>query len=131
MPSTLLYGQQDTSADAAKFIAVLLDAVIRIHKAHFMTTGAGSFAAHEALGESYEALHEDADRLADAFMGCMKTGLEFPDVTAGNWPGEVRKIYDYIGANRYALGNESHIQNLVDETLDHLAKSLFKLERLA
>ena len=29
------------------------------------------------------------------------------------------------------MGSESHIQNLVDEILDKLARSLFKLDRLA
>lgn len=131
---TLLYGGTTNSADAnsaVEFITKMLDAVTAIHKLHLMTTGPGSFAAHEALGEVYGNLEDGLDNLAESFMGCKKLGLEFPGVDASNYSAEARKIYDYIEANRGMMGTESHIQNLVDEVLDQLARDLFKLDRLA
>lgn len=132
---SLLYGGKgaakvDTKAPV-EFISRLLDAVTAIHKVHLMTNGPGSFAAHEALGDTYGALEDGLDRLAESFMGCQKAGLTFPGVDASNYSAEVRKVYDYIEANRLMIGTESHIQNLVDEVLDGLATSLFKLDRLA
>lgn len=126
---TLLYGGSTNTGSAVEFITKLLDAVTAIHKAHLMTQGPGSFAAHEALGEAYGTLEDGLDNLAESFMGCKKVGLEFGGVGAG--AAEVRKIYDYIEANRAMMGAESHIQNLVDEILDQLARNLFKLDRLA
>lgn len=130
--STLLYGNAGSdSKGAVEFLTKLLDAVTAIHKAHLMTTGPGSFAAHEALGDVYSELEDGLDNLAESYMGCQKTGLSFPGVDGSNYSAEVRKVYDYIEANRLMIGTESHLQNLVDEVLDKLAKSLFKLDRLA
>lgn len=127
---TLLYGNTGgDNAGAAEFISRLLDAVTVIHKAHLMTSGPGSFAAHEALGDAYGGLEDGLDNLAESYMGCMKTGMQFAGVDAG--AAEVRKVYDYIEANRGMMGAESHIQNLIDEILDKLARNLFKLDRLA
>lgn len=130
--STLLYGNAGSdSKGAVEFLTKLLDAVTAIHKAHLMTTGPGSFAAHEALGDVYSELEDGLDNLAESYMGCQQTGLEFPGVDTSDYSSEVRKVYEYIEANRLMIGTESHLQNLVDEVLDKLAKSLFKLDRLA
>lgn len=132
--STLLYGMEHGAGDsgsAAEFITKLLDAVTIIHKQHLMTTGPGSFAAHEALGDVYESLSDHADNLAESFMGCTGMGISFGGVNAENFSSETRRIYEYIETNRMMIGTESHLQNLVDEVLDSLARSLFKLDRLA
>ena len=132
---TLLYGNMENdSADAgaaAEFISKLLDAVTVIHKQHLMTTGPGSLAAHEALGGVYDSLSDHADNLAESFMGCKGTGITFSGVPANDYSSETRRIYEYIENNRLMIGTESHLQNLVDEVLDSLARSLFKLDRLA
>ena len=135
--ATLLYGENESTevegnpGPAAEFISRLLDAVTAIHKVHLMTNGPGSFAAHEALGDVYSKLEDGLDNLAESFMGCQEVGLTFPGVDSSNYSAEVRKVYEYIEMNRDMIGSESHLQNLVDEVLDSLAKSLFKLDRLA
>lgn len=132
---TLLYGNMDKgSADtsgAMQFIAKLLDAVTTIHKVHLMTVGPGSFAAHEALGEVYGNLEDGLDNLAESYMGCTQNAITFDGVDTASYSTEVRKIYDFVEANRGMMGPESHIQNLIDEILDQLARDLFKLDRLA
>ena len=132
---TLLYGNMEgentDASGAALFIEKLLVAVDSIHKVHLMTSGPGSFAAHEALGETYGKLEDGLDDLAESYMGCQGVGLEFKGVDVSSYSAEVRKIYDYVEANRAMMGAESHIQNKVDEILDGLSRSLFKLDRLA
>lgn len=131
---TMLYGSVGSAnggSNAAEFIAKLLDAVTIIHKQHLMTTGPGSLAAHEALGDVYESLSDHADNLAESFMGCTGVGISFSGVNAENFSSETRRIYEYIETNRLMIGTESHLQNLVDEVLDSLARSLFRLDRLA
>lgn len=132
--STLLYGNINKGSDgsgASEFISKLLEAAVIIHKQHLMTTGPGSFAAHEALGDVYDQLETGADNLAESFMGCKRVGLSFGGVDAKDFSSETRRIYEYIEANRMMMGSESHIQNLVDEVLDSLARNLFKLDRLS
>lgn len=131
--STLLYGMGKgaDSSGASEFISKLLEAAVIIHKQHLTTTGPGSFAAHEALGDVYELLEDSADNLAESFMGCQRTGLAFGGIASEDFSSETRRIYEYIEANRLMIGTESHIQNLVDEVLDGLARNLFKLDRLA
>ena len=134
---TLLYGDASKggkggdAAKASEFISKIFEAVIAIHKVHLMTTGPGSFAAHEALGDTYGALEDGLDDLAESYMGCQGVGLEFKGVDVSSYAAEVRKIYDYVESNRAMMGTESHIQNKVDEILDGLSRSLFKLDRLA
>lgn len=134
-PASLLYGGPSEgmadSGQATEFINKLLEAAVVIHKVHLMTTGPGSFAAHEALGDVYEDLEDAADDLAESFMGCQGTGLAFGGVNAENFSAETRAIYEWIEENRAMIGTESHLQNLVDEILDKLARNLFKLDRLA
>jgi hypothetical protein len=64
-------------------------------------------------------------------MGCTQQTISFTGVDVSSYAAEARKIYDYIEANRAMMGGESHIQNLVDDILDKLARNLFKLDRLA
>lgn len=123
--------RESDAESAVEFLTYLLDAVTAIHKAHLMTAGPGSFAAHEALGEVYSELEDGLDDLAESFMGCQETGLKFDDVDVSKYGAESRKVYEYIERNRDLMGYESHIQNLVDEILDKLARQLFKLDRLA
>ncbi len=133
---TLLYGDASKSGKggdagkASEFISKIFEAAIAIHKVHLMTTGPGSFAAHEALNV-YDDLNGAADDLAESWMGCTGLGISFSGVDSKNYAAEVQKIYDYIETNRGMMGEESHIQNEVDSICTLLAKALFKLNRLA
>jgi hypothetical protein len=133
--STLLYGDMDSgkgdSSGASAFIEKLLMAVHMIHAAHLMTTGAGSFAAHEALGEVYSNLENDLDRVAEVYMGCYKAALSFGNVDMSSYGAEAWKIYNYVEANRGMMGESAHIQAAIDDLLNNLARNLFKLDRLA
>ena len=132
---TLLYGNMENdksdSAAASMFVEKLLMAVDLIHRAHLMTTGPGSFAAHEALGEVYDNLTEDLDRVAEVYMGCQKAALAFDNVDMSTYGAEAWKIYEYIEANRMMMGTETHIQAAIDDLLNNLARDLFKLDRLS
>lgn len=132
---TLLYGNMDKGSNdasgATEFISKMLTAVDTLHKVHLMTTGPGSFAAHEALGDTYSELEDGLDGLAESWMGCTMQAVAFDGVDTSTYSVEARRIYDYIEANRAMMGPESHIQNLIDDILDKLARNLFKLDRLA
>lgn len=132
---TLLYGNMESDKSdagaASQFIERLLMAVHMIHAAHLMTSGPGSFAAHEALGDVYSKLEDDLDRVAEVYMGCQGAALSFKNVDMSTYGAEAWKIYDYVEANRMMMGTETHIQAAIDDLLNNLSRDLFKLDRLA
>ncbi len=50
-------------------VTELMNAAQSFHKLHLKITGTGSYAAHKALNELYDALPGHADDLADGFQG--------------------------------------------------------------
>jgi DNA-binding ferritin-like protein len=60
-------------------VVELMDAGTKFHILHLTITGPGSFAAHKALNELYDALPDHADTIAEGFQGA--TG-EIPDYPA-------------------------------------------------
>lgn len=118
---------------ASEFIARLLHGVTMAHMHHLTVMGHGAYAAHEALGELYEALQGKADELAEAMIGCYDEPLAFSggQFSLGDNPiADVAALYEYVESERAACGYESHIQNIVDEVCTVLAHALFKLRRL-
>jgi DNA-binding ferritin-like protein len=133
--TTLLYGSEESSdaGGASQFVSRLMHSANAIHMHHLMVEGPGSFAQHMALGV-YDDLREAVDKLAEDYMGCTGNKLKF---IAGAFElaptpiAEIQKAYDYVEQSRNLMGNESHIQNDIDEICTLLATTLYKLTRLA
>lgn len=118
---------------ASDFIARLLHGVTMAHMHHFTVVGQSAFAKHMALGELYEGLQDKTDALAEALMGCQDIGFAFGAsqfAISANPIADVQALYNFVEANRMAVGSESHIQNQVDEICSVLSTALFKLRRL-
>ena len=56
-------------AKTAACVTELLNAAVSFHKLHLKVTGLGSYAAHKALNEAYDAMPGHADDLAEGFQG--------------------------------------------------------------
>jgi len=54
----------------------LMSAAVTFHKLHLKVTGFGSFAAHKALNELYDALPEHADNLIEGYQGAAERIIE-------------------------------------------------------
>ena len=54
----------------------LMSAAVTFHKLHLKVTGEGSFAAHKALNELYDALPEHADNLIEGYQGAVERIIE-------------------------------------------------------
>lgn len=65
-----------TSACVTEF----MNAAQSFHKLHLKITGTGSYAAHKALNELYDALPGHADDLAEGFQGASEKLLSYTDV---------------------------------------------------
>ena len=63
----------------AACVSELMNAATTFHKLHLKVSGAGSYAAHKALNDLYDALPGHADDLAEGFQGAAETLLKYND----------------------------------------------------
>ena len=61
----------------AACVSELMNAATSFHKLHLKVTGTGSYAAHKALNELYDALPGHADDLAEGFQGATEKLLAY------------------------------------------------------
>lgn len=122
--------------EAAEFIAVLLHGVTATHMLHLLCRGPGSFAKHMALGELYDGLEDLADKLAEAYFGCASLiedypGTKFPSFSVqSDALAYVTQLYEYVEEKRQKMGDESHIQNIVDEICSLISTAKYKIKEL-
>jgi DNA-binding ferritin-like protein len=72
-----------------------MNAATAIHKLHLKITGSGSYAAHKALNELYDALPGHADDLAEGFQGASEKLLTYTEV-APKTLNSVAEAIDYL-----------------------------------
>ena len=70
-------GSCDTMTAAC--VSELMNAGTSFHKLHLKVTGVGSFAAHKALNELYDALPGHADDLAEGYQGAAEKLLTYSE----------------------------------------------------
>jgi DNA-binding ferritin-like protein len=87
-------------------VSELMNAATSIHKLHLKVTGAGSYAAHKALNELYDALPGHADDLAEGFQGASEKLLEYKDVA----PRQLGSVADAISYLREMHEMVSNLQ---------------------
>lgn len=61
----------------AEVVSELMNAATAFHKLHLKVQGSGSFAAHKALNELYDALPDHADSLAEGYQGAAECILSY------------------------------------------------------
>ena len=70
-------GSIDTMTAAC--VSELMNASTSFHKLHLKVTGVGSFAAHKALNDLYDALVDHADNLAEGYQGAAEKLLTYSE----------------------------------------------------
>ena len=116
----------------AACVSELMNAATSIHKLHLKVTGAGSYAAHKALGNFYEGLHDQADKLIEGYQGvCEKllTYTNMPIRTLDNTSDAVsylRDLYNVVGKLQ-AMMPYSEIVNNLDLVKDSINSAKYKL----
>ena len=66
-------------AKTSALVSELMNAGTSFHKLHLKVTGLGSYAAHKALNELYDAMPGHADDLAEGFQGAAEKLLNYED----------------------------------------------------
>jgi hypothetical protein len=110
----------------------LMNARTSIHKLHLKVTGDGSFAAHKALNELYDALPDFADTLVEGYQGAAEKLLKYSEVsprtldTVADGVGYIRDIYAMVNKLQ-AMLPYSEIVNNLDLVKDALNSAKYKL----
>ena len=110
----------------------LMNARTSFHKLHLKVTGDGSYAAHKALNELYDAIPDFADTLVEGYQGAAEKLLKYSEVT----PRTLDTVADGVSYIRdiYAMVNKlqgmlpySEIVNNLDLVKDALNSAKYKL----
>lgn len=110
----------------------LMNARTSIHKLHLRVKGDGSYAAHKALNEFYDALPDFADTLIEGYQGAAEKILTYKEQT----PRTLDTVADAVSYLRdiYGMVNKlqgmlpySEIVNNLDLVKDSINSTKYKL----
>ena len=126
-------GNCDTMTAAC--VSELMNAGTSFHKLHLKVTGPGSYSAHKALNELYDALPEHADALAEGFQGAAEVLLKYNEVapkilnTIEDGLAYIRMLVDMINGLQSKMPY-SEIVNELDTVKSTLNSAKYKLKFL-
>jgi hypothetical protein len=110
----------------------LMNARTSFHKLHLKVTGDGSFAAHKALNEIYDALPDFADTLVEGYQGAAEKILTYQETnprtldTVADGVAYLRDIYAMINKLQGMLPYSEIVNNL-DLVKDSINSTKYKL----
>ncbi len=130
--------QQETQnlSEASKFFSKLFESREMAHVYHLSVKGdMGSYAAHVALGAYYEAILEFIDELIETYQGQYELIENFDMIntidTKSKSPIEYfEELVEFVKSTRNTSlsPEDTHLQNLVDEVVGLIYRTLYKLK---
>lgn len=142
-PASLKRMKQSRSAEMQKIDAMtgslvleLMNAATSFHKLHLKVSGPGSYAAHKALNEIYDALPNLADSIAEGYQGACEIILNYkadPLVNLENIEDAIeylRQLKTQVDDLQTVM-HHSEIINLLDTVKDAINSAKYKLIFLA
>jgi DNA-binding ferritin-like protein len=120
----------------AACVTELMNAATSFHKLHLKVQGIGSYAAHKALNELYDALPGHADDLAEGFQGAAEKILIYKDVaprvidTVTEAISYIREIYGMVNGLQDKMPYSELVNDLdnVKSTLNSIKYKLLFLK---
>ena len=112
-----------------ELLITLLNAATIGHVLHLQSR---SYAEHKALNKFYSELPDLVDSVIEAWQGRNGELVQYPDqIVELSESGSALEFVTYVKIlleeERYVLGEESEIQNLVDEIAALIDSTLYKL----
>lgn len=102
--------------------------------AHVLHLKARSYAQHVALNEFYDEIIPLADSFAEKYQGEYGLIENFPAryVPESDGLALMESLAGWIGENRHAIGKEedTHLQNIIDEIVELVRETQYKLKFL-
>lgn len=116
----------------AALVSELMNARTSFHKLHLKVTGDGSYAAHKALNDLYDALPDHADTLIEGYQGAAEKILSYSE-TASRTLDTVADAVSYLRdltamvTKLQGMMPYSEIVNNLDTTKDTFNSAKYKL----
>lgn len=118
-------------------VVEMFHASTKLHILHLTITGKGSFAAHKALQEIYEALISHADSIAEGYQGATMQILSYPEINLSVKISSVEDAISYLKSLHDKIttvqkGVEfSEIVNDLDAAKSSINSAIYKLKFLS
>lgn len=118
-------------------VVEMFHASTKLHILHLTITGKGSFAAHKALQEIYEALISHADSIAEGYQGATMQILSYPEINLSVKMSSVEDAISYLKSLHDKIttvqkGVEfSEIVNDLDAVKSSINSAIYKLKFLS
>lgn len=115
-------------------LGTLMQSRNQAHIYHLQVQGMGSFAAHKALQEYYEGIIDNIDGIAESYQGRygIITGYKMPEAIRED--NNARMYFDglskFVETIRTQIPQDSYIQNQIDEVVDLIESTKYKLKFL-
>jgi DNA-binding ferritin-like protein len=117
-------------------VSELMNAATSFHKLHLKVNGAGSYAAHKALNELYDALPGHADDLAEGYQGASEKLLSYTEVaprslgTVTDGLAYIREIYQMVNGLQAKMPYSEIVNDLdtIKSTLNSIKYKLLFLK---
>ena len=116
------------------FLGTLMQSRNQAHIYNLQVQGMGSFAAHKALQEYYEGIVDRIDGIAESYQGRygIITGYKMPEAIRED--NNARMYFDglakFVETIRKQIPQDSYIQNQIDEVVDLIESTKYKLKFL-
>jgi DNA-binding ferritin-like protein len=128
------YNTSEFSLDkkVAEFGYCVMDAAICFHKLHLKVKDLGSYSAHMALNDLYDALPGHADALIEGYQGAAEKILSYSEVaprtldTVSDGVSYLRDIYAMVNKLQGMLPYSEIVNNL-DLVKDSINSTKYKL----
>jgi hypothetical protein len=110
----------------------LMNAASSFHKLHLKVKGAGSYAAHKALNDLYDALPGHADTLVEGYQGASEKILDYKESaprvlnTVEDGVSYLRDMYQMVNVLQAKMPY-SEIVNSLDTLKDTINSAKYKL----
>lgn len=124
-------------SEPAKFLSKMFESREMAHVYHLQIQGEGSYAGHKALDEYYNGILDLIDELIETYQGQYDI-VEHYDVINTDGTKTVDKIQYFIELAEFIkstrkvafLEEDSHLQNIIDEMVALIYRTLYKLKNL-
>lgn len=113
-----------------EYVMRLMHSRTNAHIQHLQTK---SFAAHMALQGYYEGVGELVDRFVEAYQGVYGIKDDYPTAyTLETDPVKMLTgLRSWIESNRADVVDEEDLQSIIDDTLEFIASTIYKLKFLS
>jgi hypothetical protein len=124
-------------SEPAKFASKIFESRQMAHVFHLQARGDGSFSQHKALQEYYEGILDLIDSFIEVYSGQYEVIENYENIDTNDSVNKNKIDYfidlvEFIKSTRYTaiLKEDTHLQNIIDEMVALVYRTLYKLKNL-